>query len=90
MSEPEKLDLHSMDITKEQKEKLRELFPEVFTEDKIDFEKLRQTLGEIVETGKERYGMSWPGKADCFKLIQSPSIGTLKPVREESVDFDTT
>jgi len=90
MSEPKKLDLRSMDIAKEQKEKLRQLFPEVFTEDKIDFDKLKLTLGENVEAGKERYGMTWPGKADCFKVIQSPSIGTLKPCREESVNFDTT
>ncbi len=85
-----KLDLCSMDIVKEQREKLRQLFPEVFTEDKIDFDKLRLTLGEMIETGKERYGMTWPGKADCFKIIQSPSIGTLKPCSEESVNFDTT
>jgi len=79
-----------MDIIGEQKEKLRQLFPEVFTEDKIDFEKLKLTLGEAIEVGKERYGMTWPGKADCFKIIQSSSIGTLKPCREESVNFDTT
>lgn len=90
MSEIKKLDLRSMDIIGEQKEKLRQLFPEVFTEDKIDFEKLKLTLGEAIEVGKERYGMTWPGKADCFKIIQSSSIGTLKPCREESVNFDTT
>jgi adenine-specific DNA-methyltransferase len=90
MSEPEKLDLRSMDIAKEQKEKLRQLFPEIFTEDKIDFEKLKLTVGESIEAGKERYGMNWPGKADCFKIIQNPSIGTLKPCPEESVNFDKT
>jgi adenine-specific DNA-methyltransferase len=40
--------------------------------------------------GKERYGMNWPGKADCFRTIQVPSLGTLLPCREESVNFDTT
>ena len=90
MSEIKKLDLRSMDIIGEQKEKLRQLFPEIFTEDKIDFEKLKLTLGEAIEVGKERYGITWPGKADCFKIIQSSSIGTLKPCREESVNFDTT
>jgi adenine-specific DNA-methyltransferase len=90
MSEIKKLDLRSMDIAKEQKEKLRQLFPEVFTENKIDFEKLKLALGEAIEVGKERYGVTWPGKADCFKIIQSSSIGTLKPCREESVNFDTT
>lgn len=90
MSEIKKLDLKSIDIIGEQREKLRRLFPEVFTEDKIDFEKLKLTLGKAIEVGKERYGMTWPGKADCFKIIQSSSIGTLKPCREESVNFDTT
>ncbi len=90
MSKPEKLGLRSMDIAREKKEKLRQLFPEVFSEDKIDFEKLKQSLGEEVDTGKERYSMNWHGKSDCFRLIQSPSIGTLKPCVEESVNFDTT
>jgi len=89
MSKIKKLDLRSMDIIREQKEKLRKLFPEVFTENKIDFEKLKLALGEAIDGGKERYGMVWPGKADCFKIIQSSSIGTLKPCREESVNFDT-
>ncbi|MFO7890920.1 MAG: site-specific DNA-methyltransferase, partial [bacterium] len=90
MSEPKKLDLHSLDITRQQKEKLRKLFPEVFTEDRIDFEKLKKTLGENIDNGKERYSMTWPEKSDCFKLIQSPSIGTLKPARDESVNYDIT
>ncbi len=90
MSKIKKIDLRSMDIIAEQKEKLRKLFPEVFTENKIDFEKFKLALGEAIEVGKERYGMTWPGKADCFKIIQSSSIGTLIPCREESVNFDTT
>src|SRR5665648_499742 len=90
MPEIKKLDLRSMDIIAKQKEKLCQLFPEVFTENKIDFEKLKLALGEAIEVGKERYGMTWPGKADCFKLIQSSSIGTLKPCRKESVNFDAT
>jgi len=91
MSEIEKFQLTSMDITAEQKEKLKQLFPEVFTEgDKIDWDKLRLTLGESVDVGKERFGMNWPGKADCFKIIQQPSLATLIPARDESVNFDTT
>jgi adenine-specific DNA-methyltransferase len=43
-----------------------------------------------VDVGKERYGMHWPGKADCFKTIQAPSLGTLRPCPEESINFDTT
>ena len=58
--------------------------------DKLDFDRLKLALGETVDVGKERYGMNWPGKADCFKTIQAPSLGTLRPCPEESVNFDTT
>lgn len=90
MEEPKKMDLRSMDITEEHKAKLKELFPNVFNENKIDFERLRQTLGEDVDAGLERFGLTWPGKAECMKIIQQPSIGTLKPCKEESVNFDST
>lgn len=86
----EKADLCSMSITEEQKLKLKQLFPHVFNEDKIDFEKLRQSLGDEIDTGRERYGMTWPGKAECMKIIQQQSIATLKPCKEESVNFDDT
>lgn len=90
MAEPEKMDLKSMNIPEDKKEQLKQLFPEVFTEKKIDLEKLKLTLGEMIETEKERYGLNWAGKADCFKIIQQPSVGTLKPCREESINFDDT
>ena len=91
LAEIEKLDLKSMDIVEEKREQLKSLFPEAFTEgQKIDFERLKLTLGDMVDPGKERYGMNWPGKADCFKIIQQPSIAALTPARDESVDFDTT
>ena len=82
--------LLSQDVAAEKREQLKQLFPEVFTEDKIDFEQLRRAMGDWVEPGKERYGLNWPGKADCMKVIQAPSIATLKPARDESVDFDDT
>ncbi len=89
--EIKKLPLTSMDLKEHQLLRLKELFPEVFTEGmKIDWEKLKLTLGEDIDTGKERFGMNWPGKADCYKTIQQPSIATLVPVREESIDFDIT
>jgi adenine-specific DNA-methyltransferase len=91
MATIEKQPLTSMNITEEQLLNFKQLFPEVFTEGlKVDWDKLRLTLGETVDTGKERYGMNWPGKADCFKTIQQPSIATLVPARDESIDFDTT
>jgi len=90
MGEPKKMDLRSMDMTEEHKAKLKQIFPHVFNEDKIDFERLKQTLGEDIDAGLERFGLTWPGKAECMKIIQQPSIGTLKPCKEESVNFDTT
>lgn len=90
-NQPEKMSLESMSIADHQKAKLKELFPEVFTEgSKIDFEQLKRTLGEMVDGGKERFGMQWAGKADCFNTIQQPSVATLVPAPEESIDFDTT
>lgn len=81
----ETLDLHSRDIAADKQAALRAAFPEVFTEGgKIDFERLKLALGETVDTGKERYGMNWPGKADCFKIIQQPSLATLVPCPAES------
>src|SRR6516165_9534507 len=90
-AQPETLDLRSHNIVEDKKQELLRLFPEIRTEDsKIDFERLKLALGDMVDVGKERYGMNWPGKADCFKTIQAPSLGTLCPCREESVNFDTT
>lgn len=88
---PERLDLHSLDISEAKRAELLTLFPEVRTEGgKIDFERLKAVLGEIVDVGKERYGMNWPGKAECMRTIQAPSMGTLLPMPEESVDWDTS
>ncbi len=90
MTEPEKMKLESMDVAQEKRERLRKLFPEVFSENTVNFDQLKRALGEWVEPGKERFGLNWPGKSDCMKIIQQPSIATLKPARDESVNFDTT
>jgi adenine-specific DNA-methyltransferase len=90
MTEILKVDLNSKDIKSENINRLKELFPEIVTEGKIDFDKLKLTLGEEIDLEKEKYGMMWAGKARCFQIIQDRTTGTLKPVREESVDFDTT
>lgn len=82
--------LLSQDVAEGKREQLKLLFPEVFTDGQIDFEQLHRVMGDWVEPSKERYGLNWPGKADCMKVIQAPSIATLKPDREESVDFDKT
>ena len=78
--QPEPLDLRSPDIAEEKRQEMLRLFPEIRTEGgKLDFERLKLALGEAVDVGKERYGMNWPGKAECFKTIQTPSLGTLRP-----------
>ena len=81
----------SLNILQDQLEKLKQLFPETFTEGKIDWEKLQATLGkENIEFHNERYVLNWAGKADAFKVLQIPSTGTLQPVHEESINFNTT
>ena len=65
-------------------------FPECLSEGRIDFETLRRALGDWVEAGNERFGLVWPGKAQCMRIIQQPSAATLKPDRSESVDFEST
>ena len=54
------------------------------------FDQLKRTLGENVEGDKERFGLQWHGKTECMRIIQQPSIATLKPARDESSDFDKT
>ncbi len=90
MTEPEKVKLESMDIAQEKCEQLKKLFPEAFAEDKIDFDQLKRALGAWVEPGRERFSLNWPGKAEYMKIIQQPSVATLKPARDESVNFDAT
>lgn len=77
------------DITNDQLAKLRQLFPEAFTEDKIDWARLKATLGEAVDLG-ERYGLGWKGKSDVFAKIQEKTVETLHADRAHSVDWDTT
>src|SRR5882724_5295031 len=94
MSEAEKMDLTSMDVAAEKREELKialaHTFPEVFVEGSIDFDQLKRALGEWIDPAKERFGLNWPGKAECMKIIQQSSVATLKPNRDESLDFDKT
>lgn len=84
------LDGKTPDIAEENIQKLKQIFPDVFTEDKVDFEKLQQVLGEYVEDSTERYNFTWNGKGRALRLSQTPSLGTLRPCKEESKDWDTT
>jgi len=69
---------------------LQELLPEAFAEGKIDWEKLKATLGEDINFSNERYVLNWAGKSDAFKVLQTPSTKTLVPAKDESINFDTT
>ena len=91
----EKLDLSSPDLVQGNIEKIQALFPNVVTEGpeglSIDFDALRQELSDtIVEGPQERYRLDWPGKRAAMLAANMPISKTLRPVREESVDFDTT
>ena len=85
-----KMDGKSKDLLKENIEQLKQLFPEVCCEDKIDFDKLKQVLGEYVNDDRERYNFTWNGKGRSLRLSQTPSLGTLRPCKEESKDWDST
>ncbi|WP_394884694.1 site-specific DNA-methyltransferase [Clostridium butyricum] len=86
----EKMNGETLNIVSDNIKKLKEIFPEVFNEDKVDFEKLETVLGEYKDKGTERYNFSWPGKSKAIRIAQTPSTGTLRPCKEESKDWDTT
>lgn len=86
----EEVSSHSLDITEQNIEKLKELFPEVLTEKKIDFDKLRLILGDEVETAPERYNFTWNGKKQVMQLAQQPTVATLKPNKAKSKNWDET
>lgn len=87
---PEMPELQSMNITADNITKLKSLFPEAFNEDSVDFEVLKQLLGENVDEKEERYGLNWHGKRQARQLALTPSRGTLRPCKDESVDWDNT
>ena len=90
MTESERMVLTSMDISAKKREQLKSLFPEIFVEDRVDFDQLKIVLGECAESGKERFGLNWPGKSACMGIVQQSSVATLKPVRGESINFNET
>lgn len=80
----------SMNIEQTNLDKLRSLFPECVSEGKLDIDKLLSLCGEYIDNDFEKYKFEWKGKADCLRLAQKRSTGTLRPCPEESVDWDTT
>jgi len=91
--------MHTIDGVEGNVERIAALFPNCVTEavdeqgnlrHVVDFDKLKVELGEVVEGPEERYQFTWPGKRDAIRLANSPIAATLRPVREDSVDFDNT
>lgn len=81
---------HSAEIVADNIQHLEALFPEAFTEGRIDFEVLKQLLGGAVDEREEKYGLNWHGKRRARQLALTPSTGTLRPCPEDSIDWDTT
>ena len=95
----DKLTMHTTDGVNANLERLATLFPNCVTETTdeqgnvrlaVDFDKLRVELGEVVEGSEERYQFTWPGKREAIRLANSPIAAALRPIRKDSVDFDTT
>ena len=97
----ENLKMHSPDLSQENIAKLRELFPDCVTEARdetsgavrlaVDFDMLRQELSDhVVDGPQERYRLDWPGKREALARANAPQENTLRPCRDESVDFDGT
>ncbi len=84
------MDGNTRDVTVDTIDTLKQIFPEVVADGKVDLDKLRMILGEEVEEGEERYSFTWPGKRDAIKLAISRNTGTLRPDKENSKDWDTT
>ena len=83
------MDGKSLNIREDNLQKLKELFPDIFTEDKIDWEKLKATFSDDINFNNERYVLNWAGKADAFRCLQIPTTAALQPAPEESINFDT-
>jgi adenine-specific DNA-methyltransferase len=95
-----RLKMHSPNLTQNNIDRLRQMFPGCVTETRgedgsvklaVDFDQLRQELADaVVEGAQERYHLNWPGKREALLTANAPISKTLRPFRDESVDFDTT
>ena len=87
---PERIEGLSMNIEQENINRLHKAFPECFTEGKLDVDKLLSLCGEYITDDFEKYEFKWKGKSNCLRLAQKRSTATLRPVPEDSVNWDTT
>lgn len=86
----QKLNGTSMDIVRDNVEKLKQIFPEIISEGKVNFESLQQLLGKNIDAEQERYSFNWHGKSKARRIAQEPSTGTLLPSKEDSKNWDNT
>lgn len=86
----DRIDSLSLNLEKNNIDKIKQLFPEAVEEGKINFEMLRAMLGDDVDDSKEKYQFTWNGKAKSIKLAQTPSSATLRPCKEKSKNWDKT
>ena len=80
----------SLDIQQTNLEKLKQVFPELFAENQLDWEKLKATFSNDINFSPERYVLNWAGKAEAFKILQATTTATLQPHPEESINFDSS
>lgn len=100
MSDIEKIHGITPDLTRENVDRLLALFPDVATEitdpktgrteRAVDFDALKERLGDVAEGNRERYQFTWPGKREAKRLAREPIAKTLRPIKERSKDWDTT
>lgn len=76
----------SLDVVTNNAQRLQQLFPEAFSEGKVDMDVLRELLGEAVDEREEKYGLNWHGKRRARQIALTPSAGTLRPVVADSVE----
>lgn len=88
--EIQKIEGKSLDIEATEKERLKAIFPQCFSEGKLDIDKLLNLCGEYIDNDFEKYKFEWKGKSECYRIAGKRSTGTLRPCPEESVDFDKT
>ncbi len=80
----------SLNIKDDNLNKLKTVLPELFSENQLDWEKVKAHFSDNIVFANERYTLNWAGKSDAFKVLQQPTTATLKPAPEESINFDTT
>ena len=86
----DKFNGQSMDIEQAERDKLQALFPQCFSEGKLDIDKLLNLCGEYIDNDFEKYKFEWSGKAECYRLAGKRSTGTLRPSEDESVNWAIT